>query len=257
MTFTVSAKRTSVTGGLTQRPGFLDLRLTAKGDEQELTVYRLAPGYTVKDTTRDFSALIRIAQGSTLRADRTAVKRLMTKVTTVGGVIAPPGTTRSVVVKLTAGTYYVDDNLSSGAERLKKLVVTGAARSDGSGPASKATITMTADKRFRSPATLPRSGAFNVRNTADGPRWYSMRLQQVQPGTTAGQVRDYFAGTSQDASIFGLQAAGSGVLSQGRNVKLSWSLPAGTYALICYFPDPSKPGTLYAGNGMVRIVTLS
>lgn len=258
--FTVSAARTRVSRAkLTQRPGYLNIRLKAQGrDERELSIYKLRKGYSQKDVTRDFPALVRVSEGSTRTKDRTAVRRLMENVVVVGGVIAQPGQTSGTIIKFTPGKYYVDDNLSEGSERTKVLKVTDTkSNGDGPGRSPAGTISMTKSKTISSPATFPKNAVVRIRNTAKGLRWYQLRVQQVADGTTAQQVAGFFSGENPDGSFFLDAVAGTSTLSAGRGQRLGWDLPTGTYALICYFPDPDKPGTVYAGNGMVRMITLT
>lgn len=123
-------------------------------------------------------------------------------------------------------------------------------------PTPDATITMTKKLTFGGASALPDTGTIKIRNTIPkGHRWLQPTLLQVEPGTTAQEVSNLYAGTGEGSFVLAGYVAGD-TLSPGRNQLLAYSVEPGTYALFCFFPTPDNPGSTYVADGMVRIVTV-
>lgn len=129
---------------------------------------------------------------------------------------------------------------------------------DGKGgplPWASATVRMTSADRFEVRGSLPARGTVRVRNVSDTVHF--MNLSPVKKGTTDQQVQDYFMSGSQQPPPFAIAgpSGGSGPLSPGREVRLTYDLPAGTYVMLCFVAD-AKSGMPHAVMGMHKVVTL-
>ena len=113
---------------------------------------------------------------------------------------------------------------------------------------------MTTNRRFGGPTSLPATGTISVTNhSTESP--HQLFLQHVKNGTTRKQVERGFQ--SQKPPAFLLKGStGVDVLGKGKSQTLQYSVPKGTYAEFCFFPDP-KTGIPHVFMGMVRIVHLS
>lgn len=110
------------------------------------------------------------------------------------------------------------------------------------------------DRRWGGDQVLPAQGAIRFVNRADYSPHFVV-LQHVARGTTRKEVIDCI---NDPQCTFDFGRAGSaetGSLSPGHAFVFRYSLPRGTYALMCFFPDP-ETGMPHAAMGMVRIVTL-
>ncbi|MGQ0630053.1 MAG: hypothetical protein ACT4P1_03365 [Sporichthyaceae bacterium] len=258
ITFTVAEADSTgtVTGSLTQGKGPIRIRLRAVDFDPVLSVFQLREGYSLKDVRRDVDALGRVAEGST-GADVKAARRLQKNVITVGGVTTEAGTEATATLNLAPGKYRIYDGAGEFFDNVRTLTITKTSNK-ATAPTPAATISMTEQKAFGGATVLPAAGTIRIRNTTtSGHRWYQAQLLHVANGTTEEQVADLFSGESEDDSFVQEGYVGGDSLSPGRSQLLTYSVPPGTYALFCFFPDPDVPGTTYAGNGMVRIVTLS
>jgi hypothetical protein len=84
-----------------------------------------------------------------------------------------------------------------------------------------------------------------------------MLLLPVTPGTTDAQVQAYFDSGVSDPPAFALNgpSASTDLLSPGKQLVLSYSLPKGTYVLLCFVSD-DKTGMPHAAMGMHKVVKL-
>ena len=122
-------------------------------------------------------------------------------------------------------------------------------------PAYSATVKLTSSDRFVTPGTLAAKGTVRVRNVSD--TLHFMALMRVKKGTTDAQVQKYFASGAQGPPPFAQPGpgVGMGVLSPGRQARLTYDVPAGTYVMLCFVAD-DKTGMPHALMGMHHVVTL-
>jgi hypothetical protein len=134
---------------------------------------------------------------------------------------------------------------------------------DGDGPDDVgrgdhlARVLLTSSDRFVVRGHLPASGSVLVRNVAD--TIHFMALEPVEAGTTDTQIQAFLDSGSQDPPPFvllGQPGVAMDVLSPGHQLVLSYSLPKGTYMLICFVAD-DVTGMPHAVMGMHKVVTLS
>ena len=147
-------------------------------------------------------------------------------------------------------TYYII-NLSPNVAKPVKLHVTAKAGTR-TAPAVSAVEVATNAKRFKGPVNLPASGTIEFHNNATNSPHF-MFLQHVKKGTTRKQVIKSLQSNGGGPELPG--AAGTDVLFMGHAQTLTYNLPAGDYAELCFFPD-LKTGMPHAFMGMVRIVHL-
>ena len=253
ITFDVAEDGTRVTGKLTQPAGPLRLRLLAEDDDHLLSLFQLKPGYTVKEMRNDTRALGRLyREGGTDNAK--AVKRMQRNTITYGGANASFGAVAIATVNLKPGSYYISDNVGPPGGHLYKLRITPGAN-PAQLPEGVPVIKMT-DTEYKGASKLPATGTIEIRNALrKGYEWLQAAFLEVQPGTTAEQVANLFKGTGDGAFVLSGYAGGD-TLSPGQSQFLTYSVEPGTYALICFFPDPDNPGSTYVADGMVRIIQL-
>lgn len=254
ITVTIAEDHTEIDGKLTQVAGPLRLRVLAEDEDHLLSLFRLRSGYTVKQLRNDTRALTRLYYDG--GADNAkAVKRMQRNVITYGGANPSLGAVATATVNLRPGKYYLSDNVGPPAGHLYKLTIVPGPNSARL-PADAPVITMTKDNKFTGEKTLPATGTVLIRNAVpNGHRWLQAAFLQVKRGTNPEQVAALFRGTGDGAFVLSGYAGGD-TLSPGRQQHLTYSVEPGTYALICFFPNPDNPGSTYVADGMVRIITM-
>lgn len=254
LTVTISKSAFKVVGPHRLSAGRVDVTLIAKQGEQEVGFARLHKGYTYADAGRDFATFFGASQPTP--AAMRAIRRIAHRVTFYGGIDS--GSTRGAsgsVVLSKPGTYLVlDDENGPGQVAPVKLHVTKPQGTRAT-PTSSATVTTRNSKRFGGATTLPAKGTITFKNTAtNSPHFFN--LQQVKKGTTRKQILKALRSNSDSAPSFALPAnIGTDVTSPGQSQTLTYSLPKGEYAEMCFFPD-LQSGMPHALMGMVRIVHL-
>jgi hypothetical protein len=233
--------------------GRVNVVLRAKRGEQEFDIVRLHKGYTYADVGRDFNTFFS-AQQPTPKALK-ALNRIAHRVTFYGGLDSGNGhkvVTGSVVLPR-AGTYLlINDASGPGAEPPVKLHVSKR-RGTRATPSTSATVRAITAKRFRGATRLPASGTITFHNASTNSPHF-LFLQHVKKGTTRRQVIKGLS--SNSGPDFGLKGGvGVDAVSPGQTMTLGYSLPKGTYAEMCFFPD-LQTGMPHALMGMVRIVHL-
>jgi hypothetical protein len=254
ITFTISEDRTEIEGKLTQVEGPLRLRILAEDDDHLLSLFQLKDGYTVKKLRSDTRALSRLYREGG-KKNAAAVKRMQKNVITLGGATAALGAVATATVNLTPGNYLLSDNVGPPAGHLFKLHVTPG-KNPTHMPEGVPVISMTNKNEYKGATRLKANGTVLIKNvvTRDH-RWLQAAFLQVQRGTTPKQVADLFKGTGDGGFVLSGYAGGD-TLSPGEQQYLTYSVEPGTYALICFFPDPAHPGSTYVADGMVRIITM-
>lgn len=254
VTFAISEDHTDIEGKLKQVEGPLRLRVLAEDDDHLLSLFQLKDGYSVKDLRSDTRALSRLYREGG-KKNAAAVKRMQKNVVTFGGATASLGAMATATVDLKPGGYYISDNVGPPGGHLYKLTIT-----PGSNPTHMPNgvpvITMTNKNEYKGATKIPSTGTVMIKNAVtEDNRWLQAAFLQVQSGTTPKQVADLFKGTGDGAFVLSGYAGGD-TLSPGHNQYLTYSVEPGTYALICFFPDPDNPGSTYVADGMVRIITM-
>jgi hypothetical protein len=248
-----------VSGTRTFSAGRVNLVLHAKRGEQEFAIVRLHSGYTLADLYRDFNTFF-MHQDNPTPAAMKAINRIVRRSTFYGGIDSGTGhkTVSASVVLPKAGTYYVaDDNGGPGqGPRPVKLRVT-AKQGYRTAPTVAAVQRATTSKQFRGTTNLPASGTIEFKDASTNSPHF-LNLLHVKAGTTRKQVIKALQcnGPKCSPPPFLNGSVGTDALFMGRTQTLTYTLPAGDYAELCFFPD-LKTGMPHALMGMVRIVHLS
>jgi hypothetical protein len=163
----------------------------------------------------------------------------------------------TVTQYLKTGSYYLFDLSRYPAVPLHvtRLTVRWAGATHHRPPAYSATVKLTSSDRFATPGTLAAKGTVRVRNVSD--TLHFMALMRVKKGTTDAQVQKYFDSGAQGPPPFAQTGpgVGMGVQSPGRQARLTYDVPPGTYVMLCFVGD-DKTGMPHALMGMHHVVTL-
>ena len=250
---TISGAGLALQGSLHQTAGPLRISLHSVGDEHELFLLRLRSGYSPADFRADLAAAF--AHGFDGPVDTAALVHAIRHVVGRGGLDVSKGKTATMTVTLAPGTYYLADDSGGLPTHFRQLTVLPRSCAWESTRTS-ATVTMQENLRFGGDTTLPATGSILVKNTSTSfDHLHFLALQHVRKGTTRADVLKSFK--SQSQPTFALTAqVGTDALSPGKDQVLTYSLPPGTYAEMCFFPDPDEGGAPHAFLGMVRIVHL-
>jgi hypothetical protein len=228
--------------------------LKAVGSERELAIARFKKGYSFKHLVRDEKYFFAHGGGSG-KPTKKALARLHRAIklsTFAGGLDVQPGQTARETLVMTKGKYviYNDSNIPS---QPQTVTVTGATHHTKA-PKTSGTVFMKKNQnRFGGSKVLPAKGTITVVNKNIHSPHFLVMLH-VKKGTTRKQVEEGLQ--SPNPPPFALPGGtGTDALSMGQSQTLSYSIPKGTYAQLCFFPDPVT-GIPHAFMGMVRIVTV-
>ena len=188
-------------------------------------------------------------------AARAALQRIFAETVFEGGVDLFTGQTASFTVTVHPGTYYLGEMTSR--PHFTPIRVSGAPET--ARPASAAVITAT-DAGYRlGRGALPANGTITIKNA--GARPHRLNLIPVKPGTTRAQLGAYLRKTGARDNAppppFALKGPQLGIadLSTRQQMQLTYSLPAGTYALIDFDQNMTN-GRPEALEGMYAVATL-
>jgi len=229
--------------------------LKAVGNERELGIARFKKGYSFKKLVRD-----QIYFGSHTDKNgnptKKALKRLdhAIKVTTfAGGLDVQKGLVSTETLVMTKGTYILFNDGGNVPAEPQAITVTGSTHNTKA-PKTSATVSMKKNaNRFSGSKVLPAKGTITVVNhNVSSPHF--LFLIHVKKGTTRKQILQGLE--SQGPPSFVLPGGtGTDALSMGQSQTLSYSTPKGSYAELCFFPDPVT-GIPHAFMGMIRLVTV-
>jgi hypothetical protein len=168
-----------------------------------------------------------------------------------------PGHPEIVTENLRHGTYYLMDlaNYSGkGQPKTTRLVVTGHA--EARALYGRVHVAATSTDRFIAPASWPHHGTYLFRNVSD--TIHFMAIVPVKDGTTDQQIQAYFSSGSQSPPPFARNgpSGGNDVVSPGKTIAVSYNLPRGTYALLCFVAD-DVTGMPHAVMGMHKVIRLT
>jgi hypothetical protein len=206
------------------------------------------------DLAEEFSATPATAAKGTRDLER--------DVTIYGLADVNPGTPASATVDLRDGTYYSFDSNSGelpNAANVTRLTVRESRADDSRWQQDErhrlASISMTSSDQFLVRGHLPAHGSVLVKNVSD--TLHFMLLQPVTPGTTDAEVQAFLASGSDAEPPFAVDgpAASTDVLSPGKALVLGYSLPKGTYVLLCFVAD-DMTGMPHAVMGMHKVVKI-
>ncbi len=221
------------------------VRLSVKGTGT-VELAQFARGYDVEDFTRDVNAF-----GA--KGDMRAFKRALRNTTFLGGFAS--GGSGSIVLP-GAGRY------SAFAIGRRGFIAGPTFRV---GPTQKRT-TPDVDGRiiakrglsWGGSSHLPAHGTFLFKNKRSAGVPHFVVLQQVAEGTTVDDVLEFLQTEEEGPPPSWLERGSleTGSLSPGRSMTVNYHLPAGQYAVLCFFPDPKMKGMPHAMMGMIKMIHL-
>ena len=235
-----------VTMPTTIQPGVNEFQVTS-ARASSFQLVQLAEGYTPEEAAADIKA-----------ADKGKLKGLRhfeRNVTLLGGASSRPGSPATVWVDLAAGTYWALDVRNDDASAFVPFTVAGAdtGATMPSGPKLKA---VQSTKWAGKPASIPKKGLLTFKNFSDSNHFIVMA--QMKPGKTIKDLRAWIRAAMEGEQAppplsfrIGLDSA---VLSPGHTMAFNYSLPKGTYGLLCFWPDASMGGMPHAFMGMIRTI---
>jgi hypothetical protein len=221
--------------------------------ESETEIFQLAPGYHWANLRSDFKGMVKnlfIPHGNHKKGLK-FLNHIISHITAYGGFDVMAGKSTHGTLLLPAAGTYVLFNDSSVPKNPHWLTVTSPVGPQTL-PTADAKVFAKTNRRFGGDTSLPANGTINFTNkSSESPHF--LALQQVKPGTTRKQVIQALQSNGPGPFLAGV--AGSDAVSGGQSFNLHVHVPAGTYAEMCFFPDP-KTGMPHALMGMVRVVHL-
>jgi hypothetical protein len=250
VTATLTNRGPAITGPRTWRPGVARIAVVSHVPDEELTILHFRPGYSYARFLADGAN----ANGHTAAA-RAALQRIFAETIFEGGVDLFTGQTASFTVAVQPGTYYLGE--MTNRPHFTPIHVTGTPQT---ARLLSAVVVTATDSSYRiDQNTLPANGTITIRNT--GARPHRLNLIPVKPGTTRAQLGNDLRKTGGRDNAppppFALKGPQLGIadLSAQQQMQLSYSLPAGTYALIDFDQNMTN-GRPEALEGMYAIATL-
>ena len=245
-------------GPRTFAAGLVHLRLEDAKSKQDATVAVI--GITGGHTWKDFRSGLKVAFENLFaphgdkKKGLKALNQVLTYTVGYGGLGAHAGEIREGTLLLaTPDTHYYLYDDSGNLPNRPKLLTTTAAAGAQTLPASSATVIAQTNRRFGGATTLPANGTITFENhSTESPHF--LALAQVKDGTTRKQVIAALQ-SNNGPGPFLQHEQDIDVVTHGNAVNVHIQLPAGTYAEMCFFPDP-QTGMPHAFMGMVRIVHL-
>lgn len=228
---------------------------TTSADGSNVLVFRPARGVSLATVFADFAEEF----APDPQTDAKGTRDLTRDARFYGGADVTPGRPATVTENLRAGTYYVADLAAPpgpNGPTLSTLIVWGrGGESSDRHDRRVPVVETTSSDRFVVHGRLHAHGSVTVSNVSD--TLHFMELQPVKAGTTDAEIQAYFDSGSQDPPTFMVAGptAGMEVQSPGRHALLSYSLPKGTYVLLCFVADDVS-GMPHALMGMHKVVVL-
>ena len=82
-------------------------------------------------------------------------------------------------------------------------------------------------------------------------------MTKMTKGATLADVKEFLMTEEGPPPVDFSKSFDSAVISPGHDLTVQYKLPAGTYALLCFWPDASMGGMPHASMGMVRTIKLA
>jgi hypothetical protein len=250
VTVTMGARMTFA-GPTRWAPGAIRIAAISQRGEQELTLLRFHTGYGYSRFLTDGARAN--GHGPTAAA---ALRRLFANTDFLGGANVFAGEPASFTVTLRAGTYYLGE--MSAKPIFRRIKVQGVPAAAAPKPSGAVATTYDFGFHVNTPS-LPAHGTITIRNT--GRQIHRLLFVPVKAGTSRAQIGAYLHttggrpdGPQPPFARTGPQV-GTAMISPGRQIQFSYTLPAGTYALLCFQPD-TRTGKPQALEGMYGIATL-
>ena len=223
------------------------------GGGSTITLFRPKHGVTLAQVFADLREELSSTPAVAAKGSRDIVR----DVSLYGLADVIPGYPEIVTENLRHGTYYLMDlaNYSGkGQPKTTRLVVTGHA--EARALYGRVHVAATSTDRFIAPASWPHHATYLFRNVSD--TIHFMAIVPVKDGTTDQQIQAYFSSGSQSPPPFARNgpSGGNDVVSPGKTIAVSYNLPRGTYALLCFVAD-DVTGMPHAVMGMHKVIRLT
>jgi hypothetical protein len=230
---------------------YVDASLPDRGVE----IARFARGYHFADFRADLKTAFTELGAGHMNKGLAALNHALDHSTFFGGVYAPDGAVRhgTLLLPRAGGRYVLFDDSGNLPKRPVHLTLTSP-RGPQTLPATDKTVVAKTIRRWAGDDTLPAHGNITFHNAATNSPHFLV-LQHVKAGTTRHQVINALTSPTPPTFIRqGEQESDS--VGPGHSMVLHLNLPKGTYAQMCFFPDP-ETGMPHALMGMVRMVRLT
>jgi hypothetical protein len=207
-----------------------------------------APGYTKREAVRDIVAGLN-------RGEVKALRRFERNITLAGGVFTSADEQSTMWVNLQRGTYWAVDVAAQRPEASEFLTVrVSGERLSGSVQADAVLRAVGEVDWARRPASIPARGRLTFRN--DSTDNHFLGLTKLAKGKTMADFREWIEGAAQGVEApppvnFNIGTE-TGVVSPGKKMTMRYSLPAGNYVMVCFWPDADMGGMPHAFMGMYR-----
>jgi hypothetical protein len=254
LSVTMSKKKFLVSGPHTFQAGWVKISLKAVGGDFTLQLASFKKGYTFADLRADLTTF-GMGQGQTgeSKAGLVALNHAVNHTTLLGGLDADSSSIGGSFYLPKAGKYYLYDDSGNLPARPRTITVTGPVAKRAA-PTFSATVTATNVKRFGGATTIPAKGTLRFKNVSTNSP-HMLILIHVKVGTTRKDVLDFIDSGANSNPTWGLPGgADTDLLGPGLAQTLTYSMPKGQYAELCFFPD-LKTGMPHAAMGMIRMVT--
>jgi hypothetical protein len=243
VTITMNAKSITLSSGSSLHAGRYIFKVVEPNGDDSIQLVTLARGYSVAQAKSDINS----AFGGKVSAVRTIDK----KIHWFGGVEASTRHPGYFAETLYAGTYYLTEQ---GGNAITTLHVYGTPPGGQGWVNQTSTLGAVKPNRFAVPATIARTGWTMFRNTAAEPHF--IEFQQVKPETTYREVLAALKSNAQTPPSWALPGSyGTAVISPNTQMLFHYSLPAGKYVMMCFWPD-DETGMPHAVMGMYKFITL-
>jgi hypothetical protein len=223
------------------------------GGGSAVSLFRLNRGVTLVQARKDF----RDEFSSTLATAAKGTRELNRDVSLYGLADVVPGHPETVTVNLTPGTYHIWDlgKAAAGGPLPGQVTLQVTGGGPGHSLSGSVQVAATSADQFIAPATWPHSGTYLFHNVAD--TIHFMAIIPVKPGTTDKEIQAFFNSHSSAPPSFFVPgpSGGNDVVSPGRTIQVSYSLPRGTYVIACFVAD-DMTGLPHAVMGMHKVIEL-
>ncbi|MBV9486382.1 MAG: hypothetical protein JO246_10020 [Frankiaceae bacterium] len=256
----VSKHKFKVHGPSAFQPGTVALTGIGKGGNGAFEIVRLKHGYTYHQLRQDIKTFgASYGPKGPSKSGLKAFHRALANSTEYGGLAPSQGQKLRGSVKLNkAGTYYLFNDTTNTPKPHPVLLSVFGPKAHRAPVATSATVKATKKARWHGDKTLPAKGTIKFKNISKGMHKspHFVDLERVKPGTTRKDVLDFFAnGHGRPPFAVPGPSVDSDIVGPHQSMTLRYKLHRGSYALMCFFPDPMT-GIPHAFMGMVRIVNL-
>jgi hypothetical protein len=234
-----------ITMPTTVQPGVNEFVVTSE-KRSGFQLGRLAEGYTLDDLESDLKGFD--------KNNLKALRRFEAHTTLVGGAASVPGKATSFWVDLDPGSYVALDTFGK-TNAAKWVVVTVSGADTGASMPGGDTVKAVQDAKWaKKPKAIDRKGTLTFKNRSS--KNHFVLLVKMNKGATLPDLEEFLMSEEGPPPVDFSKSVESAVISGGESVAFDYRLPAGTYAMLCFWPDASMGGMPHAFMGMVRTIKL-